>query len=373
MRRTATTLLCALALLLAFGVVLLYSASAVRGRNPQFYLERQLAWLAAGLAVGWLMVRVDYHVWRRPLFQIVIGVLLLAGLLAVFAFDRTHGSHRWLPLGPFRLQPSEFAKVGIVILLAAWFDRIGPRARTFWRGAVVPGLMLAVVLGLLVKAPDFGATLVTGVVGLTLMLAAGTRWLYLALGSLGGIGLGGLLLWLDPVRRPRLEVFFDMLRGRATESAEAHQLVQSINAFIAGGPWGVGLNNSIQKYHYLPEAHTDFIFAIAGEEFGLIATLGVVLLFTVLLVCGVAVALRADDRFGRLVALGATVLLIFSQGFNIGVVTGRLPTKGLALPFISYGGSSLIASLMAVGLIVSVAIRVGSDETRPMRNALQRI
>ncbi len=373
MRRTATTLLCALALLLAFGVVLLYSASAVQGGNPQFYLERQLMWLAAGLAAGWLMVRVDYHVWRHAALQIAIALLLLGGLLAVFAFDKTHGSHRWLPLGPFKLQPSEFAKVGIIILLAAWFDRIGPRARTFWRGAVAPGMMLAIVLGLLLKAPDFGATLVTGVVGMTLMLAAGTRWLYLVAGGLSGLGLGGLLLWLDPVRRPRLDVFFDMLRGHETQSDQAHQLTQSINAFIAGGPWGVGINNSIQKYQYLPEAHTDFIFAIAGEEFGLVATLGVVLLFTVLLVCGVAIALRAEDRFGRLVALGATVMLIFAQGFNVGVVTGRLPTKGLALPFISYGGSSLIASLMAVGLIVSVAIRVGSEETKPMRNALQRI
>ncbi|MDD5706253.1 MAG: putative peptidoglycan glycosyltransferase FtsW [Kiritimatiellae bacterium] len=373
MRRTVTALLCALVLLLAFGVVLLYSASCVQGRNPNFYLERQAIWLVAGLALGCLAAYVDYRVWRNTAGLTVVAVLILLGLLAVFAFDKTNGSYRWVRFGQLGLQPSEFAKLGAIVFLAAWFDRIGPRVHSFWRGAAVPGLVLAVVVGLLLLEPDFGAALVTGVVGIAILLAAGTRWPYLIAGGFGGLAAFTALLWFDPVRRPRLYAFFDMLMGRETVAEEAHQLTQSIQAFMAGGPWGVGLNKSIQKYHYLPEAHTDFIFAIAGEEFGLVATLGVVLLFTAILVLGVMIALRAEDRFGRLMALGLTVLLIFAEGFNIGVVTGRLPTKGLALPFISYGGSSMIASLMAVGLLINIGLRVGSEERRPMRNALQRI
>ncbi len=366
-------MLCAVALLLGFGVVLLYSASCVQHSNPAFYLERQLMWLLTGVVAGWFMMRLDYRLWRRTPGLILIAATMLTGLLAVFAFEKVNGSHRWINLGPVNIQPSEFAKVGTIILLAAWFDRVGPRARRFWHGAAAPGLILGTVLALLLAEPDFGATLVTGVVGFSILLAGGTRWVYLLSGGLGGITLGGVLLWLDPVRRPRLLAFLDMLRGIESQSGEAHQLKQSIIAFMAGGPWGVGLNHSIQKYHYLPEAHTDFIFAIAGEEFGLIATLGVLVLFSIILVCGFLIALRAQDRFGRLLALGLTILLIFAQSFNIGVVTGRLPTKGLALPFISYGGSSMIASLTIVGLLVSVALRIDSENPGPMRNAMQQI
>ena len=373
MRRTATVLISAIALLLAFGLVLLYSASAVRGANPNFYLVRQLMWLAVGVPVSLLAGRLDYRLLRRPAILVPIALAMAGGLVAVFAFPKINGSHRWISLGHFAIQPSEFAKVAVVVILAAWFDRIGPRARSFWRGAVVPGFILGSVVALLLLEPDFGTALVTGVVGLSIMLAAGTRYVYLLAGGAMGLSAGGLLLWLDPVRRPRLLAFIEMVKGGGSTSEAAHQLTQSINAFTAGGPWGVGLNNSIQKYHYLPEAHTDFIFAIAGEEFGLSATWGVLLLFAVILVCGTLVALRANDRFGRLVALGATVLICFAQGFNIGVVTGRLPTKGLALPFLSYGGSSLVASLITMGLLVGVALRTDTNEPPPMRNALQNL
>lgn len=380
MRRTASILAAAVSLLLVFGLVLLFSASAVRGGSPVYFLERQLSWLAIGLVAGWLAWRVDYRFWRRGLPLALVAVFMVAGLLAVFAFGKVNGSHRWIRLGGVNLQPGEFAKVGLVVLLAAWFDRVGPRARTFWRGAVWPGLVLGAVVALLVCEPDYGAALVAGVVGGTILLAAGTRLIYLFAGGGGAAAALLLLLWCDPVRRPRLDYYLGQIAGCRRHEAAAgagaaagEHVRQSINAFIAGGPWGAGLNNSIQKYHYLPEAHTDFIFAIAGEEFGLPGTLAVVALFAVVLVCGMAIARHAEDRFGRLLALGLTVLLIFAAGFNIGVVTGCLPTKGLALPFISYGGSSLVASLIAVGLLVNVAQRIGAEESRPMRNALRHV
>lgn len=370
MRRTLTTLLCAVALLLAFGLVLLYSASMAQRRTPHFFIERQLLWLLIGGLAAFALARIDYRLWRSRVSCGLLALCSLAGLLGVFAFPKTNGSHRWINLGGFSLQPSEFTKLAAIILMAVWLAHIGPKVRQFWKGAVIPGAGLALLLALLLAEPDFGSTVVVAVVGAVILFVAGTRFVYLLLGGGAAIGAIGAMLWLDPVRRERLRVF---LEGKDSASTAAHQLRQSINAFISGGPWGVGLNHSIQKYHYLPEAHTDFIFAIAGEELGLAATLGVVLLFLVILGCGVAIAYRAADRFGRLLAIGATSLLVFEAGFNIGVVTGLLPTKGLALPFISYGGSSLIASLMAVGLLVNIARHADSDEARPVRNALQRV
>ena len=375
MRRAVTFFLGALALLLASGLVLVYSASStVYPAQPNYFVIRQGLSLALSLAAGMLAARIDYHFWARPGTVAAIAVAVLAGTAAVFLFAPINGSHRWIDVGFYKLQPSEFAKIGILIVLAAWFDRVGPRSSSFLRGFLVPGLILAGLTAPIFLAPDLGSTLVIAVVAGTVFLAAGTRIIYLL--AAVPLALGGLALFLahDPHRLGRMKDFWAGLAGQGGE--RAHQTVQSINAFVIGGPFGVGLNNSIQKYRYLPEAHTDCIYAIAGEEFGLAASAGIILLFGALLGCGAWIAYRAQDRFGRYLGLGLTVLLCFEAGFNMGMVMGYLPTKGLALPFLSYGGSSLMASLVAAGLLLNIARQsfLAEDEApSSMRNALQHI
>lgn len=374
-RRTITFFLCALALLLAFGLVLVYSASStVYAGNPNHFVVRQSISLALAIVIGCIVSRIDYHLWSRLGSVLTIAVLVLAGTLAVFFFEARNGSHRWIDLGFYQLQPSEFAKIGILTIFAAWFDRVGPRSTSFLRGFLYPGLILGLLTAPILLAPDFGSTVVVLMIVGSIFLAAGTRLRYL-LAGLGGVAAGlAVLIAKDPHRLTRVRDYWNMLTGEG--GAQAHQTVQSINAFVIGGPLGVGLNNSIQKYRYLPEAHTDCIYAIAGEELGLAASVGIILLFGVLLVCGAWIAFRAHDRFGRFLGLGITILLGFEAGFNMGMVMGCLPTKGLALPFLSYGGSSLLATMIAVGLLMNIARQTGlagTGEPSGMRNALKRI
>ncbi len=375
MQRAVTLFLCALALLLTVGLVLVYSASAtVYAGNPNHFVIRQAVALVLSIAAGCLVAQIDYHYWSRLSSVFVIAACVLAGTLAVFLFEKRNGSHRWIDFGFYQLQPSEFAKIGILMVFAAWFDRVGPRSSSFLRGFLFPGLILAALTAPILFAPDFGATAVIIAVAGTVFLAAGTRMLHLLYGALAAGAGFTVLIVKDPHRLQRI---IDFWNGLFVEGGvKAYHTVQSINAFVNGGPMGVGLNNSIQKYRYLPEAHTDFIYAIAGEEFGLIGSLGLILLFGVLLVCGARIAFSARDRFGRFLGLGLTILLCFEAGFNMGMVMGYLPTKGLALPFLSYGGSSLLASMIAIGLLLNIAKQSGLNEDESpssMRNALRQI
>jgi len=212
------------------------------------------------------------------------------------------------------------------------------------------------------------------VVGGAMMFVVGTRVLYLLLFGAGGASVVGMVLLTNANRMERIKAW---LHGEDSVSSAAYQLKQAILAFENGGPWGVGFNQSIQKYNYLPEAHTDFIFAIGGEEFGFIFSIGVLLLYALILVCGVLISMRAPDRLGRLLAFGMMLLLVFQAAFNIGVVTGCLPTKGLALPFISYGGTNLVTALFAVGTLINVGRHVDVfDErmhTQVVKNAAMRL
>jgi cell division protein FtsW len=379
MRKTLATLTLTVVMLLGLGIVLLATASAVRAQglysDPHFFVKRQLLWLAMSVAVVFVVSRFDYHWWKKtPLLPIGFYLLVVIGLLLVFCpgiGGKVKGSYRWLNLGPMRVQPSEFAKILTVITMGVWLDRIGWRLRQFWKGAAFPSAGLAVLVGLLVMEPDFGSTLVVAVAGGLLMFVAGSRVVYL-----GGIGLAGAALvgTVIAANANRMKRLTDWWHG---EGDASYQLDQAILAFKNGGPWGVGFNQSIQKYNYLPEAHTDFIFAIGGEEFGFLFSLAVIVAYAVILVCGVLISQRAPDRLGRLLAFGMMLLLVFQAAFNIGVVTGCLPTKGLALPFISYGGTNLITALFAVGTLMNVGRHVDVfDErlhTQVVRNAAKQV
>jgi cell division protein FtsW len=355
-RRLASLLTVVVMILVSVGIVMLFSTSSVRGTrtfdDPQYFLKRQMVWLLISLVVGLLIVRFDYHWYQKlaPLLY-VIAVLLLVAVLIPGLGTEIGGGRRWLRAGPLSFQPSELAKMTIVIALSAWMANVGRHAQRLKEGLVLPILGMGLVLGLLILEPDFGTTLLTGMAGLAVMFAGGARLVYLA-----GVGLLGILgfaaaVFQDPVRLGRVMAFIDPEKFPRT----AHHLRQSTEAFMHGGWHGVGLDNSIKKQLYLPEAHTDFILAIIGEELGFIATIGIVIGFLLILVIGMTIALRAPDAFGRLLAFGVTTMITLQAAINIGVVTGCLPTKGLPLPFISYGGSSILASVAGVCILLNIA------------------
>ncbi len=388
MRKVIVALITCVAALAGIGLIFVASASSVlaaqKYADSQFFLKRQLVWMVLALLLGFLAARFDYHNWTRHQWMqwvLLVGVVL--GLLAVFVPGfgiESHGSKRWIGHGALRFQPSELAKLATVILMSAWMSAIGWRARTLVRGFLIPIGVLGLILLLLMKEPDFGATLVTAVVGIGVLFVAGARLIYVfGAGFLGCLGFLAMILH-DQVRSERMMVYLVKLFGKTSvvteqlanllgksvdqvlldveKSNKKHQVEQSRLAFINGGEWGVGLNNSMQKHYYLPEAHTDFIYAIAGEEWGLPVTLGILLFFGGILICGLLIASRAPDRLGRLMAFGVLLLLVFQAFFNIGVVTDCLPTKGLALPFISYGGSNLITAFVAIGVLINIGMHI---------------
>lgn len=372
MRRTTTILWVALASLVALGLVLVYSASTTQKGGALPFIRMQSIAAAVGLVAAIALSRIDYRIWRRPAVVWPIIVLCVALCSCVFAFKSINGSHRWLRLGPVSIQPSEFARIGMIIAMSAWYARVGSKSRTFLKGFLYPCLLLGVMAAPVALSPDLGASVVIAISCGTVMFAAKVPMRYLVITLAICAVAGSLFVMSSPNRRSRIISYRDSLQGReSTEETDYHRR-QSIEAFVRGGPWGVGIGESIQKHKYLPEANTDFIFSIAGEELGLVATVGVVIAFAVILLCGVYIAYHAPDRFGRLLALGLTTLLTFEAAFNIGMVTGCLPTKGLALPFISYGGTSIASSFIAVGLILSVAASVAEEGSAPLARDLCR-
>lgn len=352
--------------LLALGIVMLASASSVRGdtylNDPQYFLKRQLVWLAFAVIAGTISVFMDYHFWRKYALWIGgISLFFLAVVLIPGIGMRIGGSRRWLHLGPLSLQPSELGKIAMVILVAWWITRKELRMHFFKEGIFQPMVGLGLFCGLIILEPDFGTTALVGLVGFLMLYLGGARPLYL--GIIGALGLAAFAIAVihDPVRMGRVMAF---LRPDL-HPALAYHVGQSKDAFTMGGFLGAGLGESLQKHFYLPEAHTDFIFAIIGEELGLMATISVVLLFGGILLCGLSIAWHAPDVFGRHLAFGLTMLNVVQAAINIGVVTGCLPTKGLPLPFISYGGSSLIMSLVGIGILLNISrksIQLEDDE-----------
>ncbi|MFH0909040.1 MAG: putative lipid II flippase FtsW [bacterium] len=363
MWRTASILIGIVLLLVALGIVMLASTSAVRGEtihhDANYFLKRQGVALIIGFIGAVFASRFDYHCWRTlAVFIGIVSVVLLVMAVTPGVGLNIKGSSRWLRMGPFNVQPSELAKFSSIILLAWWMSRIQRRADDFKVGLLVPLMLLGLLTGLIFIEPDFGTTLLMGLVGMSIMFIGGTRIGYLVIAAaLGGSGFV-LAIMQSPERMRRIFAFLDPDKYALDE---AFQLLQAIYAFVVGGGRGAGLGASLQKQFYLPEAHTDFIFAIIGEELGIVASLGVVILFLGFLFCGLRISLRAVDSFGRLVAFGITAMITLQAAINIGVVTGCLPTKGLPLPFISFGGTSIAVSLLMVGVLVNIALQAGSE------------
>ena len=366
------------AVLVALGLVILSSASEANAMrlhgDAYFFMKRQFMYFGAGLVVALLAGWMDYRTWRdhwilAALFYVAVFVLLWA----VFGFRPINGSYRWIAIGPLRLQPSEFAKPAIVILLAAWMDIAGWRVELFMRGAFWPAVLIGVLAFPILLEPDFGSVMVVALAGFLVMFVAGTRFLHLLPFFVAGFGVVAYKVLTNANRVARLLSFAGGLAdGSGTGGAEmdeaarrtAYQLHHALIAIKNGGIWGVGLNQSMQKHYYLPENHTDFIFAIGAEELGVFFSISVILLFLAFFCFAVYIAKNASDRFGRYLVIGMAFIIFFQAMFNIGVVSGALPTKGMALPFFSYGGTNLIGAFFAVGTIFSVGIHSYRDRKR---------
>ncbi len=349
----------AVAGLLALGLVMLYSASMAQ--TGARYLTSQLQWGGIGLVACMSMAVFDYRRLQRLALPIAAATLLLLLLVLIPGVGvAKNGARRWFDLGPMFFQPSEMAKIGLIIGLAAYGARFREKMHTLKHGLIIPGSVLALGLGMIFMEPDFGTTLLIATVGGIVLLVAGANWKYVIPPAALGLGLFAVAVFNDPVRMKRIMAF---LHPEQHQSDTGYQAYQAMLALGNGGATGLGLGNGRQKLGFVPEHHTDFIFSVIGEELGVVATLGVVFAFMVLLVCGLYIAWKSGNRFGQLLGVGITFLIGLQAFINIGVVTSALPNKGLPLPFISYGGSSLVFMLAAVGLLLSIANY--ADETEP--------
>lgn len=349
MKVAVTLLVSCIAALLALGLVMLYSSSMTQVGAA--YLIKQLIWCGLGLVACVVMALLDYALLRKFVWPIVGCTVLLLALVLVLGRN-VNGASRWLAVGGFRLQPSELAKLALIVLTAWYCERYQRQMRDWKRGIVIPALMLAPILLLIFVEPDRGTTILMAGILSVMLLIAGVRWEYFAVPSVLGSVLLGFSLWHDPMRMKRI---FAWLYLEENKAGVGYQAYQAMLALGSGGVTGLGLGNGRQKLGFVPEHHTDFIFPIIGEELGLIATIGVVLAFVVILLCGIYIALHARDNFGLMVGCGITFLIGCQAFVNIAVVTSALPNKGLPLPFISYGGSSLLIMLTCVGILLSIA------------------
>ncbi len=363
MWRSASVLVGLMLILITIGIIMLASTSGVLAQqqygDAHFFVKRQAVAIVVALLAGLAASRVDYHLWR----PVAVALAVVAALLLLLAHVpgigvRAGGANRWVDFRIIRFQPSELGKLATVVLLAAYLAQ-GPRLMLdFWRGFAVPLGLLGVMAGLIFIGPDFGTALLVGIVGLLVIFAAGAPLHYLLITGTAGALAFALAVMHNPVRMRRVLAFMD---PAAHAETEAYQLLSALYAFVIAGWGGVGLGQSLQKRFYLPESHTDFIFAIIGEELGVLASWSIVLLFGAIFFVGVRIAWRAQDLFGRLLALGMVLMLTLQAGMNIAVVTGLVPTKGLPLPFISYGGTSVVMSAVMVGILVNIALQVETD------------
>jgi cell division protein FtsW len=362
-RRFDATILLLTVALTCFGVVMVYSSSSImaaeRYHDGFYFLKRQGFFALAGLGLMTVFMRIDYQHYRRLAFP---GLFLCAFLLLLVLMpgigNRAGGAARWIRLAGMTFQPSEVVKLALIVYMAHSLAKKQDKVKSFKLGILPYMIVLALLLLLLLLQPDFGSAMTLAFVAMVLLMAAGTRISHLI--SLVVLAMPFLyyFIWHVDYRRRRVMAFLDPWQDPTNTG---FQIIQSLIAFGTGGLIGNGLGEGKQKLFYLPEAHTDFIFSVVGEELGFAGTIVITAMFLVLVLRGIRVALQAPDNFGRYLAFGITLLLGLEAFLNIAVVMGMLPTKGLALPFISYGGTSLLTSLVAVGILLNVSSRTTGE------------
>jgi cell division protein FtsW len=342
-----------IAALLIVGLMMVYSATFALGYQlygqPTYFFIRQALWMGIGLIAMIITAMVEYHTWRKWSIPIMAGALLLLGLVLVIGSDR-FGGQRWLLNGS--IQPGELAKLAVIIYIADWLSSKGARIRQVTYGLIPFAILLGFVTGLIVLQPDFSTAVLIAITAVAMFfIAGGDLWQMIASGILGGATFV-LLITRSEYRLARITSF---LNPMGDQLGSNYQVRQILIALGSGGITGLGLGASRQKFGYIPASHTDGIFAILGEELGLIGCLVVIALFALLAYRGFRVAIAAPDAFGTVLAAGVTCSLIFQALINIAVVTATAPFTGIPLPFISFGGSSLVISMTGVGLLLAVS------------------
>ncbi len=342
-------------LLVFIGLVMVFSASAVMAKerfgSAYEFLSKQLIWAVAGLATMIVAMQVDYRRLKHPAVVFSLLGCTTLFLISVFFLDRAHGTHRWFHLGPISFQPSEFAKPALILFLA-WFLQNKTKAMDDWRNTLLPAVTPTVVfLGLIVFQPDLGTAIACAGITGCMLFVAGIRLRYFGYAFAASILPLYFLIFHVAYRRDRILAF---MNPYSDPQGRGFHIIQSLIAVATGGVTGLGLMEGKQKLFYLPEPHTDFIFAVTAEELGLVGALAVVILFGIFLWRGTRAALRTQDNFGRFLAVGITSMIVLQAFINISVVLGLMPTKGIPLPFVSYGGSSLFVTLACVGVLLNI-------------------
>jgi cell division protein FtsW len=363
-------LLSATLLLVGISLVMVYSASAVwssqRFDSPYLFLIKQSVFIAMGLVALLVGLRVDYHFYRKPAFIWGSLIVVVVLLLAVFGFAPKNGTRRWISLPGFTLQPSELAKLAAIFFTAALLERRMHRINEIKYALVPIGIATGVLAGLILLQPDFGTSAALTSVVLIMVFAAGLSFRYLAIVGSVLVPAAALAIWIEPYRWKRLTSFLD---PDSDPSGANFQLNQSLIAVGSGGPWGRGFMDGVQKLFYIPEPHTDFIYAVIAEELGLIGATCILACFCVIAMRGIRASMYAPDRFGALVATGMTAMIAAQAFVNISMVLGLLPTKGIPLPFVSNGGTSMIVSLAAMGVLLNVTQHASAvDESGKARS-----
>jgi cell division protein FtsW len=343
-------------LLICVSVVMVYSASAVvaleRFQQPYLFLTKQALWSVLGLAVLVVAMRVDYRTYRNEAFIWCLLGLVFLMLVAVLFSAPVNGTRRWFGVGGLGVQPSELAKIACVFFTALMLERRMHRIDDLSYSLMPIGLIIGLVVALILLQPDFGTSISLALVVAVMVFAAGLHYRYfvgLALAALPAIY---IVLVAAPYRRRRLLAFWDPW---ADPLGDGFQIIQSLVAVGTGGVFGRGLMGGVQKLFYLPEPHTDFIYAVIGEELGLVGATAILLCFCVIAWRGLRIAARADDTFGSFVALGLTTMIAAQAFVNISVVLGLMPTKGIPLPLVSFGGSSLLINLLGMGVLLNIS------------------
>ena len=343
-------------LLVGFGVAMVFSSSAIVAKekfgDPNYFSFKQLIFAALGLAVMFVVMKVDYHTYRHPAIVFSGLAMVVALLVVVFFLAAAANTHRWIQLAGFSVQPSELAKLALIFFLAYFLEKRKGRVNDLAFTLVPIAIIVALLAGLIVLQPDLGTAVSLLVISAVLLFVAGLDLRWIAASIIFAVPTFYLLVFRVKYRRERILAF---LNPWEEPLGRGFQIIQSLLSVASGGIAGLGFMEGKQKLFYLPEAHTDFIFAVVGEEMGMIGTCGILILFTVFLWRGLRTSLRAPDSFGFYLGLGITMMVCVQAFINMSVVLGLLPTKGIPLPFLSYGGSSFVVMLAAVGILLNVS------------------
>ena len=357
-------------LLVCTSIVMVYSATAVTAtekfQQPYQFLFKQAAWVLIGLSLMPIVMRIDYRCYRQPMvIWTGLGIAMLA-LVAVLFAPKINGATRWLTVGPLGVQPSELAKIVVILFIAALLERRMDRIDELGYSLLPIGLVTGAIVGLILVEPDLGPAVSVLVIAAAMVFAAGVSYRYVVGLFLVSLPALYLVVMATEYRRQRVLAFLDPW---SDPYGSGYQMIQSIIAVATGGLFGRGLMGGVQKLFYLPEPHNDFIYAVIAEELGLLGATIVLACFCVIAWRGMRTAMRAPDRFGTFIAIGLTVMLTFQAFFNISVVLGLAPTKGIPLPFVSAGGSSLLVSLLGMAILLNVSQHASSPHTMTMATA----